>query len=69
MTNIAAAEAEARLHTADYVEARGILLPATEYFSKAVESAEEQGIIDGPLLARVSISQLYPYSLASLTCD
>lgn len=67
MTNVAAAEAEARLHTADYVEARGILLPATEYLSKAAESAEEQGIIDGPLLVRVSTVQVYPKSSKLLT--
>ncbi|KKY15478.1 hypothetical protein UCRPC4_g06345 [Phaeomoniella chlamydospora] len=44
-------EADARLHTADYVEARGMLLPATEYFSRAVENAESQNVLTGNLLA------------------
>ncbi|KAL2357713.1 hypothetical protein BJ546DRAFT_323740 [Cryomyces antarcticus] len=47
----AAIEAEARLHTADYVEARGILLPATEYLNKAVEAAQAQNMLTGDLLA------------------
>jgi hypothetical protein len=51
----AAAEADARVHTADYVEARGILLPATEYFSRAVNMAERRGRLTGDLLATVSI--------------
>ncbi|KAF1986210.1 hypothetical protein K402DRAFT_92523 [Aulographum hederae CBS 113979] len=46
----AGAEADARLHTADYVEARGILLPATEYLDRAVESAMAQGRCEGGLL-------------------
>ncbi|OCK75798.1 hypothetical protein K432DRAFT_396965 [Lepidopterella palustris CBS 459.81] len=47
----AAAEAEERLHTADYVEARGILLPAVEYLSRAVEATQSQGPLSGALLA------------------
>ena len=49
----AAAEADARLHTADYVEARGILLPSTEYFSRAVDAADRTGQQSGDLLALV----------------
>jgi len=39
-------EAETRLHTQDYVEARGILLPAIEYLRRAVEQADTEE--DGP---------------------
>ena len=48
-------EAELRLHTSDYVEARGILLPATDFLSQAVTAAESQGCITGDLLATVSV--------------
>ena len=48
-------EAELRLHTSDYVEARGILLPATDFLSQAVTAAESQGCISGNLLATVSL--------------
>lgn len=51
----AAAEAEDRLHTADYVEASGILLPAVEYLARAVGVAQSQGRLTGHLLATVSI--------------
>ncbi|KAF1951924.1 hypothetical protein CC80DRAFT_423781 [Byssothecium circinans] len=47
----AALEAEHRLHTADYVEARGLLLPAVEYMKHAVGAAEAQNSLCGPLLA------------------
>ena len=43
----AVADADARLHTADYVEARGILLPAIEYLKKAVDAAETQSRLGG----------------------
>ncbi|KAI9695472.1 MAG: hypothetical protein M1820_008574 [Bogoriella megaspora] len=46
-----AAEAEGRLGLPDYVEARGILNPATEYFNLAVEYAREQNILEGDLLS------------------
>lgn len=49
----AAVEADARLHTSDYVEARGILLPSTEYFSRAVDMADRIGTQSGDLLALV----------------
>jgi len=44
-------EADARLHTADYVEARGLLLPSTEYFVRAVEVADSRREVTGELLA------------------
>jgi hypothetical protein len=50
----AAREAEDRLHTGEYVEARGILLPATEYLKRAVDAATTQDKLAGPLLATVS---------------
>lgn len=53
-----AAEADARLHTADYVEARGILLPSTEYFSRAVNVADRHGVLSGPLLALAAESYM-----------
>ncbi|KAF2498857.1 hypothetical protein BU16DRAFT_455968 [Lophium mytilinum] len=46
----AAAEAEERLHTADYVVARGLLLPAIEYLGRAVDLALAQGHQTGSLL-------------------
>ena len=53
MSARAFAEAEQRLHTADYVEARGILLPATEYLQRAVDAARSQGNVTGFLLSTV----------------
>lgn len=52
--NRAAIEAEDRLSTAEYVEARGILLPATEYLKRAVNVARAQGTATGKLLSMVS---------------
>jgi len=49
----AAVEADARAHTADYVEARGLLLPAVEYFARAVNTAERNGLLRGELLSEV----------------
>jgi hypothetical protein len=46
-------EAELRLHTGEYVEARGILLPAVEYLRRAVDEAEKQGTLNGHLLITV----------------
>ena len=62
-----ATEAEARLGLSDYVEARGILLPATEYLSRAVENAHQQSIISGDLLSLVCELALSLPSLASLS--
>jgi hypothetical protein len=49
------AEAMQRLNTADYVEARGYLVPSTEFFSRAVGTAEEDNTVTGSLLASVRI--------------
>jgi hypothetical protein len=48
-----AAEAERRVGTADYVEARGLLQPAAEYLERAVTAASNQSVISGDLLAKV----------------
>jgi hypothetical protein len=48
-----AAEAERRVGTADYVEARGLLQPATEYLERAVTAASNQDVVSGDLLAKV----------------
>lgn len=39
-----------RLNDAHYVEARGLLLPATDYLQRAVEAARVQGNLTGPLV-------------------
>ncbi|KPI40810.1 uncharacterized protein AB675_10627 [Cyphellophora attinorum] len=44
-------EANARAGGADYVEARGMLLPATEYLQRSVEAAERNGTLEGSLLS------------------
>jgi hypothetical protein len=46
--------AEQFLHTADYVEARGILLPAIEYLQRAVDNAHVQGSVTGALLVQAA---------------
>jgi hypothetical protein len=56
LTARAFAEAEQALHTADYVEARGILLPAIEYLSRAVDKAQAQENVTGMLLATVYVT-------------
>lgn len=48
-----ATEAERRVGTADYVEARGFLQPATEYLERAVAAASNQDAIPGDLLVKV----------------
>lgn len=48
-----AQEAERKAGTADYVEARGFLQPATEYLDRAVAAASSQRILSGDLLATV----------------
>jgi hypothetical protein len=47
-------EADARLGTPDYVEARGILQPSTDYLRRAVDEASSQGSLTGQLLVMVS---------------
>jgi hypothetical protein len=54
LSSVLAIEAEERLYTADFVEARGILLPAIEYLQRAVNAARAQGNLTGPLLSTVS---------------
>ena len=49
----ATAEAERRAGTQDYVEARGLLQPATEYLERAVAAATAQRAMSGDLLATV----------------
>ncbi|KAF2436514.1 hypothetical protein EJ08DRAFT_655504 [Tothia fuscella] len=49
-TTQANSEAEMRLHSPDYVEARGILLPAVEYLRRAVDEAQNQEALGGDLL-------------------
>ncbi|GAB7332081.1 hypothetical protein MBLNU13_g03969t1 [Cladosporium sp. NU13] len=49
-----AAEAERRIGTADYVEARGLLQPAAEYLERAVTAASNQGVVSGDLLAKAA---------------
>lgn len=51
-------EANNRRHTADYVEARATLQPATEYLARAVHIAERQGVLHGRLLSLVSVTIL-----------
>lgn len=51
----AAKEAERKAGTADYVEARGFLQPATEYLDRAVQAASAQRVLSGDLLATVSL--------------
>lgn len=63
----AVAEADARIHTPDYVEARGILLPSTEYFSRAVAVAERRGLVTGELLTLVSFDIIKPRKNKRLT--
>ncbi|KIV83209.1 hypothetical protein PV11_05256 [Exophiala sideris] len=47
-------EADARAHTADYVEARGTLIPAVDYFVRAVELADRDGGLTGELLSEAA---------------
>lgn len=47
-------EADARAHTADYVEARGLLIPAVDYLSRAVAAADGNERLTGELLSEVS---------------
>ncbi|KAK0353474.1 hypothetical protein LTR02_015479 [Friedmanniomyces endolithicus] len=48
---LAVREAERRSGTADYVEAKGFLQPATEYFERAIAAATAQRVLSGDLLA------------------
>lgn len=46
--------AENRRHTANYVEARAVLMPAVDFFGRAVQIAQDQNRLTGELLAFVS---------------
>lgn len=48
-------DAERRVGTSRYVEARGYLEPATDYLEQAVRAATSQQLLSGHLLATVSI--------------
>lgn len=50
-------DAEERLAAPDYVEARGLLQPATEYLGRAVDMGTAQGTITGALLSTVKSIQ------------
>lgn len=59
--------AENRRHTANYVEARAVLMPAVDFFGRAVQNAQDQHRLTGELLALVSyLLPLYPQG--SLSC-
>jgi hypothetical protein len=64
-----AAEAERRVGTADYVEARGLLQPATEYLERAVTAASNQNVVSGDLLTKVRCLYCHfrPSSHSSMT--
>lgn len=47
-------DAERRVGTSRYVEARGYLQPATDYLEQAVAAARSQQVLSGELLATVS---------------
>lgn len=49
-----ASDAERRVGSPDYVEARGFLQPATEYLERAVAAAATQQALSGDLIALVS---------------
>lgn len=57
-TERAISEADTRAHTADYVEARGLLLPAIEYLSRAVTLCEDAGRVNGDILSMVGLKSL-----------
>lgn len=54
----ATTEADARTHSPDYVEARGMLIPAVDHYARALELAESQSSVDGDILAEVTESFL-----------
>jgi hypothetical protein len=58
------AEAQDRLHTSDYVEARAILVPATEYLQRAVNAARNQSRLTGTLLSTVCSSEFVVLKIA-----
>ena len=53
-------EADARVGSPEYIEARTILQPATEYLDRAVTAMNQQRIQDGSLLTLVSLFYFMP---------
>lgn len=53
-TSHSSEDVEQRLDMADYVEARGLLLPAVDYLRRAVERATAEKSLSGSLLVIVS---------------
>ena len=51
----ATAEANVQLNTSNYVEARALLVPATDFFRRAAEVAERQDGVTGDILVSVSL--------------
>ncbi|EUC45183.1 hypothetical protein COCMIDRAFT_37056 [Bipolaris oryzae ATCC 44560] len=47
-------ETQERINNADYVEARALLVPATDYLQSAVDAAREKGQLTGHLLLTAS---------------
>lgn len=61
-------EADARLNTADYVEARGLLLPAIDYLRRAIETTDAAGQAPtGRLLTMVSSKPILLHADRRLT--
>lgn len=58
-------DAERRAGTADYVEVRGYLQPATEYLDRAVDAATAQRRLTGDLLTKVSLRRCSVRSIPS----
>lgn len=48
-------ETHERINSADYVEARALLVPATDYLQSAVDAAREKGELTGHLLLTARI--------------
>jgi hypothetical protein len=63
-------EADARAQTEDYVEARRMLIPAVDYFVRAVDAANGEGRLTGELLSEVSSTaqtELPPRTINTVT--
>lgn len=62
----ATADAEARSHTPSYVEARALLVPATDLLSTAVDTASRQGTVSGALFCLVRFAPFFDFQTVSL---
>lgn len=58
MTNIASPPNDPKRQGALYVEARGFLQPAVDFYKRAVQSADSTDTTTGDLLASVSYSAM-----------